>query len=231
MDYLALCLRTAQECGVPNSTLTTVSGQTGQLKRVCDWVNTAWEDIQTAHQDWNWMRTSTSWATVGGTYAYPLGSGAGTVNVSVATFGMWDRITFRNYVTASGVNSEIVMGYLDYDEWRDNYLISGTRDTRTRPMDFAIGPNKTIYLGPVVSAGYTVTADYFTAPVTLSADADTPALPTHFQMAIVYKAMMHYGAYYAASEVYQRGELEFTKLMRRMDADRLPEIGFAGALA
>lgn len=227
MDYLALCLRTAQECGVPNSTLTTVSGQTGQLKRVVDWVNTAWNDIQTAHQDWGWMRTSTSWVTVDAQYQYTTAQ----CGITAGTFGMWDRITFRNYVTASGNQSEIVMGYIDYDAWRDNYLISGTRAVRTRPMDFAIGPDKSIFLGPVPSAGYTMTADYFTAPLDMTADADTPALPTQFQMAIVYKAMMHYGAYYAASEVYQRGELEFTKLMRRMDADRLPEIGFAGALA
>lgn len=226
MDYLALCLRTAQECGVPNSTLTTVSGQTGQLKRVVDWVNTAWNDIQTAHQDWGWMRTSTSWATVDAQYQYTTTQ----CGITAGTFGMWDRITFRNYVTASGNQSEIVMGYIDYDAWRDNYLISGTRAVRTRPMDFAIGPDKSIFLGPVPSAGYTMTADYFTAPLDMTADADVPALPTQFHMAIVYRAMMSYGAFYAASEVYQRGELEFGKLMRRLDADRLPEIGYAGAL-
>jgi hypothetical protein len=49
-------------------------------------------------------------------------------------------------------------------------------------------------------------------------------------MAIVYRAMMFYGGYEAASEVYQRGEQEFVKLMRRMTADRLPEVSFAGTL-
>ena len=42
---------------------------------------------------------------------------------------------------------------------------------------------------------------------------------------------MSYGAYESAPEVYQRGDLEFGKLMRRMTADRIPETTWAGALA
>jgi len=64
----------------------------------------------------------------------------------------------------------------------------------------------------------------------MTADADIPALPAQFQMAIIYRAMMSYGAYEAAPEVYQRGELEFGKLMRRMTADRIPETIWGGAL-
>lgn len=231
MTFLELCVRATQECGVPNSTLITVSGQIGQLKRICDWASTAYTDIQTAHRDWGWMRTSASFITVDGASNYPLGTGAGTVGVAVANFGMWERKTVRNYPTASGLTGETYMTELDYDAWRDTYLFSGARDTRTRPLEFAIGPNKAINLGPVPAAGYTVTGDYFIAPVTLAVDTDTPALPAHFHMAIVYKAMMHYGAFYAATEVYQRGELEFGKLMRRMTADRLPEISLAGPMA
>jgi len=36
--------------------------------------------------------------------------------------------------------------------------------------------------------------------------------------------MMYYGAYEGAPEVYDRGEMEFDKNMRRLDALRLPEI-------
>jgi hypothetical protein len=50
-------------------------------------------------------------------------------------------------------------------------------------------------------------------------------------MAIVYRAMMSYGAYEAAAEVYQRGEAEFNRMIRRVLADRLPEISAGSALA
>jgi len=40
----------------------------------------------------------------------------------------------------------------------------------------------------------------------------------------VYRAMMYYAGFEAASEVYQRGELEFKRLMNRIDIDQLPTL-------
>lgn len=49
-------------------------------------------------------------------------------------------------------------------------------------------------------------------------------------MAIVWKALMLYASYEGAGDSYQRGELEFNKMMKRIDKDRLPEITVCGAL-
>jgi hypothetical protein len=231
MDYLALCKRLRLECGISGTGPSTVVSQTGEMERLTTWINAAWQDIQTAHKDWGWMRQSASFTTVAGQASYALGSGAGTVGVSVATFGMWARDTARNYYTSTGTNSELFMDYIPYESWRNIYQFGANRAAYSRPIQFTIAPDKSIGLGPVPIVGYTITLDYFTAPVDLAADADIPALPTEFHMAIVYKAMMMYGAYESAPEVYQRGELEFAKLMARLDADRLPEVTFAGALA
>ncbi len=95
----------------------------------------------------------------------------------------------------------------------------------------SIAPDKSICLGPIAADGYTILGDYFSVPSEMASDSDVPALPTQFHMAIVYRAMMSYGAFESAPEVYQRGEVEFMKLMRRMTADRSPETVFAGALA
>ena len=230
MNFLALCQRVRQECGISGSGPTTVVSQTGNLKRLVDWTNTAWMDIQTSHQNWDWMRSSASFTTVAAQSSYPLGTGTGTVGVSVATFGMWDRDTFRNYVTSVGTNSEVFMDFIHYDTWRDSYMYGAMRNTTTRPLQMSISPAKAIVLGPPPTAGYTITGDYFTAPLDMTLDADTPSLPAQYHMAIVYRAMMSYGGYESAPEVYQRGETEFSKLMRRMTADRLPETTWGGAL-
>ena len=226
MTRLQLCQRLARECGVPGEVPITTIAQTGESRRLVDWIDDAWNDIQCAHQDWGWMRTSASWVTVAGTYNYTTTD----CGITAGTFGMWQRRSFRNYPTATGNTAEVEMYDMDYDDWRGTYLFGGNRSVRTRPIEFAIGPNKAINLGPVPDVGYTITADYFTAPLDMAADADVPAIPVHFNMAIVYRAMMAYAGFDAASEVYQRGELEFGKLMRRMTADRIPEAGFSGAL-
>jgi len=226
MNYLSLVKRLARECGVANQP-TSVVGQTGEAQRLCDWVADAWTDIQTAHQDWEWMRTTAAFETIEGQAVYtPLECG-----IAEGTFGLWARDTFRNYDTAAGISSEIEMSYTHYPDWRASYDLGALKLARTRPIEVSITPAKDIALGPYPAAGYTITGDYYTAPVLLTANADIPSMPEQFHMAIVWKACMSYGVYEAANEVYQRGETEFAKLMMRMDKAQMTEITFCGALA
>ncbi len=223
MTFLEICQRAARECGVSGSGPTTVTGQTGELGRIVNWCATANQDIESAHPDWGFLRLPVSFVTVSGQAEYPLGTGAGTVGIAADSFGMWDREYFRNYVTTQGVISEFPMLYWPYEPWRDTYQYGANRFVATRPQIITIEPDQSLGLGPYPNALYTVTGFYFRAPLVLSVDADIPALPVQFHMMVVYKAMMFYGAYEAAPEVYNRGELEFGKLMARLDALRLPE--------
>lgn len=189
-----------------------------------EWFNSAWMDIQGYHQDWGWLRTSTSFVCVSGQASYtPTQAGA-------TNFGMWVRDSFRNYPTATGTPAEIRMNFMEYEYWRDLYQFGSNRTSTSQPAYFTITPAKSIGLGPVPTGDYTVTAEYFTMPTELSASTDTPSLPTQYHMAIVYRAMMMYGAYESAQEVYQRGEIEFKRLLRRMENDYMPEVTFGGPL-
>lgn len=228
MNFLQLCQRARIEFGATGTDLSpvTVVNQTGEMRRIVNWINAAWMDIQTAHQDWQWLRTSCNFPTVAGQALY-----APTTDIGLTDFGMWARDAFRCYDTAAGIKSEMFLGYLDYENWRDSYQYGAFRSVQTRPMVITVSPAKELGLGPVPAAGYTILGDYFKAPSEMVADADIPALPAQYHMAIVYRAMMFYGRFEAAGEVYQAGELEFTKMMRRMTADRMPEIRMGGTLA
>lgn len=232
MNFLQLTQRLWLEAGALGTSPgpSTVVAATGENARLVTWTNAAWVDIQNAHTDWSWMRSSASFTTVASTSTYTLGTGAGTVGVLAAAHGAWARNTGRIYLTATGTDDEQTLKYIPYDLWRDAYLIGSLRSTNTRPSVVSISPAKGLSLPPTL-AGYTVTMDYFTAPVELALDADTPLMPASFHLAIVWKALMMCGAYESATEVYDRGETEFGKLMKRMTADRLPEISHAGPLA
>ena len=225
MNRLQLVQRLWLEAGASGTSPgpSTTLNQPGESARLVTWIDAAWTDIQNAHSDWDWSRTSTSFATVASQSVYPLGTGAGTCEVAASAYGEWARNTARCYQTSVGTNSEIFLNYITYAAWRNRYQYGSTRANDVQPTEFAIAPDKSICLPPAL-AGYTCTLDYFTAPTAMTADADVPALPAQFHMAIVYRAMMSYGAYESASEVYDRGELEFGKLMRRLDEQRLPEV-------
>jgi len=311
VNFLQLCQRAVVECGVSgyaaNSPTTTV-GQTGQLARIINWVNSAWVDIQSIHQDWQWLRYSCAFPTVTGQALYT------TAQCNTTDFGMWARDTYRNYanpvvsmtiaspcvvtlashglsngdrvnfftsdslptgviqgqayyvltVTANtftfsqtlngtpvnssgtqsgvqtmtsgntttfiGMASEIFMDYEPYDEWRDTYQFGGFRYAYSRPINFSYSPDFSICLGPVPISGYTIIGDYYKVATELSADADTPNLPSQFHQAIVYRAMMFYGMSEAAPEVFQEGETEFKRMMARISMHELNQVQIAGAL-
>jgi len=237
MNFLQLVQRTARECAASGTidTLVDASGETLLFK---DWVATAWQELQTKNPDWTWMRASNllgsgvSFATVNGTYQYPLGAGAGTVGVAAAAFAMWDKDSFRCYTTANGIGDEDLLPWIDYDAWRNGYMVGAQRSVRTRPIVMSIGPGEAVVLGPPPTAAYTVTGDYFTAPSEMSVDTSEPTgLPLPFHMLIVYMAMLSYAGYESAPEVEARAQKKYGPLMRRLERLRAQPLSAAGALA
>ena len=237
MNRLQLAQSLIQEGGI-SGTITTTLAQTGELARVVSWVDAAWNDIQTKHDDWDWMRSSAllgagaSFATVAGTFTYPLGTGAGTCGVTLATFGKWVPSSFRCFTTTTGYTDEVFMGAIGFDAWRDGYMYGAQRSVQTRPTIVAIGPNKSVCVAPPPNAAYTIVGDYFTAPTAMAADLDTPTgLPAAYHMLIVYRALWKYGFYEAASEAIQRASAEDKRMMSELEGKYLPVLGWSGSLA
>jgi hypothetical protein len=243
MTYLELARRAAIECGVASSTaiqtaLPTVAGTTGSLGRICNWVNDALSDILMDCDQFDFLRSShlagggISFATVAGQSRYPLGTGAGTVGVTDTAFGRWDEATFRCQPTAVGFRGEAMLDVIPFDAWRDGYMYGAMQSVQTRPAVVAIGPDLSLCLGPPPNGDYTITGDYWLAPVSMVTDTDTPTgLPERFHMLICYRVLMKYGQYEAAQEVYARGKEEGDGMYAQLMALRAPRMGWGGALA
>jgi hypothetical protein len=238
MNFLQLSQSLAVEAGI-SGTLSTVVGASGEMARVTGWINQAWNEIQLAHEEWRFMRSSVlldagaSFTTEAGRAYYTLGVGAGKVGIADDSFGKWAPETFRNYTTAAGFTNEIPMEVIGFDAWREAYMLGANRNVQTRPVVVAIGPNMEVCLGPPPNALYTITADYYVAPTLMAADADVPALlPARYHMLIVYKALISkYGGYEAAPEVVQRGREQYAPLFNELEALYGPQLFAAGALA
>lgn len=237
MNFLQLVNRGIVECGVSGGPLTTTAGQSGSIQRVINWIGDSFTEIQTEHDDWNWMRSSNllglgaSFVTVAGQASYPLGTTAGTVGIAVDSFGKWDRDTFRCYTTLAGTNDEQFLDDVPYDVWRDAYMLGAMRGVQTRPVAMAVGPDQSVNVGPPSNGLYTITADYFTAPTVMTADIDVPTgLPLRFHMLIVYKTKIKYASYESAPEVFSSGTSEYNLMFAQLENARLPEMAFDGAL-
>lgn len=223
MTFLELCQRVRQEAGISGTGPSSVVSQSGENKRIVDWVNSAWEDIQLARPDWFWMRSDFSFQTVVDQYAYtPVQAGI------ASRFSNWDTDSISTYLTSTGVADESGLNYIDYASYRDQFL-TGVQ-TASRPIACSISPVLSLLIGYRPNAVYTVHGEYFKAPQTLSAGTDTPEMPSQFHMAIVYRALMLYARYEAAAEIYSDAELNYRRLIKRIELSQLPDISTAVAL-
>lgn len=228
MDYLQLVNRTRVECGVSGASapLTSVVGLTGEAARIANWVNSAWVDVQSAKEDWQWMRQPLQFNTVTQQQIYtPADAGVDS------TFANWKRDSFRASSVGQNYADEQLLNYMEYTTFRNLYQYGNMRTTYARPVVVSITPGKNLGFGSIPDQPYVITGEYYTRPVEFSAATDTPSIPTRFHMIIVYRAMMFYGGYESAPEVFQRGESEFKRLMSLLDIDQLPTITSGPPLA
>lgn len=215
--FIQLCQRLRQEVGASGSE-TTVAGATGEWKRIVDWVSRSWEEIQFQEPTWEWMRKTKSFATVAGQSTYTVTASP----LSLTDFAYWKPRSFRLY--KSTVSDEQLLNHIDYELFRDTYLIGAHTTTNSRPTVIAVNPEKSLVLALPPDGVYTVTGEYYTTPTILSADSDTPAMPARFHNAIVYLAMLHYGFYEEANDVLTRARIMYADYMDRLRFDQLPEM-------
>lgn len=237
MTYLELCRRMMLECAISGTMATTVN-QTGEFLRVTTWISQSYNELQTEWFNWDFLRSSqlesggVSFVTIAGQAVYPLGTGPGTVGVTANGFGSWVKRSFRDQTTASGVQDQVMLEWISFDAWRDAYSFGAQQTVETRPVAIAVSPENAICVGPWPTSAYTLTGDYFTAPLVLTANGDEPSnIPVQWQMLIVYQAMIYYGMYEGAPEVVARGEKYYRKLKRQLGNLRLPMITAGRTLA
>lgn len=207
MNFLQLAQRVKVESGLAGPGPSSVSTPTLSEQRIFAWVNWAARDITLQREDWRWRRGSATLAST-------------TAQVNTATdFGITDFASWKMgtrfykpsaYRIADGASTEHELQWLDYDQFRKNYII-GTPAT-ANVQCWSISPDEEFLLGPTPDAAHFVRADYVKDYTDMTADADTPAIPARFHMLIVWRALKEYAGYDAASEVLLRAESNYTAM-------------------
>jgi len=188
MNFLQLCQRVRQEAGISGSGPASTANQTGEMKRVVDWTKTAWVDVQNKHNDWLWMQSTFSIPTIAATDTYTEAH-AGLTDVRA-----WDRNSFRVQSTAT---DQTEMVWCEYRTFRDNFTLGA--HASGKPHFFTITPAQAIQVYPVPDAVYTITGLYNREPTEFAADTDVPDISSEYHMVIVYRALMKYARYSAAT--------------------------------
>ena len=224
MNFLQLVNRVRLDCDVARDDLSTLVGAIDEDRRIAGYVSQAWLEIQEKYYDWDFLRHQFAFQTIVGKAEYT------PAEMLITDFSDWRRDSFRIYTTSAGYGSEIYLQNLEYNSFRDYYLLNIRRTTQARPIAISITPTRTLILGLVPNDIYTVNGEYYSDPIVLSLDADTPIIPSRFHMAIVYKAMVSYGMFESAGEVVSRGEKQYNEMIKRIERYQAPYVGMGNSL-
>lgn len=205
--YLTLCQTVRRECRVPGSGPSSVSGQTGILKKIVEWVADADEEIQSLWADWDFLWAQWSETTIEGTAEYTKPSDLGT----------WDRESF--YLDYS-TDDHSKLTEMTYKDWRTR-LRQGTK-TNQQPAYFIIQPDQNIRLEAPPDDAYTLTADYWKTPTRLSDNSDTSVIPAQFERAIIELAKTKFAMDQGAQTILIAAQSAYLDWIGRLEAAQLP---------
>ena len=231
MNLLQIVNRARIECGVSAVALLSFASLAAADLRMFNWCCQAWEDLQLANTDWEFMKIPFTFPTIAAQQLYtPTQAGAPTAMD-------WKRDTFRNYSTVAGFGDEMILPFMDQETFRNVYQFGNMRVTTGRPVAFTIDPtSRGLLIGPVPLAGYTVVGEYFRGPTTLAVAADDPSapgndLPARWHMLLVWMAAQSYASYEAAPEIKQRADHEASRLFSQLETEQSTPVTWGPSLA
>lgn len=220
--FLELCTDLRSESGISGTGPTSVTGQTGEMLRVVNWVKKAYRDIQNLHPCWDFLKASFSFSTIASTANYTKTA------VGLTELGSWKTDdpddAFRCYLTATGIADQQSLQFLPWDQFEAGYTLGVLSTQEGRPQVFTVEPDQSITFWPIPDAVYTITGDYFKRAQVMSANTDEPLIPASFQDVIVWRALMFYGGFAGASEKYTHGQNEYLRLLAKLEQNQLPDI-------
>jgi hypothetical protein len=210
MNYLQLAQRVRLEAGLSGNGPASVTGQTGMDSKLCQWVNTAWEEIQLMRNDWRFNWTTAS---------IPVATGA--ASISPESFGVNVDVWVDRTISLTPVSGGDKL-YMTETDWPTFSRYHQTTE-QGRPTVFAFAPDKSIRFSKVPEQDYTLTGEYFQTPQLLASNTDVPRMPERYHMAIVYKALMMYAAHDDAAATMVDARIRFMEIMNRVESTELPQ--------
>ena len=225
MNFLQLVQEFRRQARISGTGPSSVVSQTGNMQLAVNWILQAYEDIQNLHTDWMFLENDFSFNTIASTQNYT------STSISLSEFGEWKTNSFRYYLASTGSSGEQWLPHLRYEKFRDWYLFGPARTQTGQPHRFTVVPDLSLSIFPLPDAIYTVVGRYYKKPQTMTANADIPIIPVKYHMIIVYRAMMHYGGWDVANEIFSRGQNEYMTLLNKLERTQLPKMQKAGPLA
>ena len=213
-DYLTLVQDLHAEVGAAGVAPTAVTGQTGEARRLVNWIKRADTKVQTKWINWKFLRAEFNTANVTTQSIATLSK--------PATLHTWDWTTFK--IIFPGETDKNPIEVVEYDKIKNDIL-----DTNEGPPQrVIIMPNNDLMFEPVPDGAYTIEADYYLKPVPLAANTDISLIPEEYHDSVILgRAMIYYANYENAPEIRTQGQELYGEGIAELENHQLPNQNYA----
>lgn len=227
MDFLALVKDVARQSGTlaGGTTINSVTSLTGRGEKIANWVQSAWDDIQSVRDCWKWQYREFVGALLVDTKRYTYAS------FNIASLSRWavdtdEHKPFTLYDPAIGKADEAPIYFMAYKAWRERY--DRGVHTAQRPICYSISPTNELVFGPTPDKAYALSGEYWKGPQALAANGDTPEMPAKFHKAIVWRAMMLLGEADENDPTILNAGREYKAIFAQLCSDQLDSLTLDG---
>lgn len=190
--------------------LTAVTGQTGMLARVVEWIAKADYKICSLHPDWDFMWAEGEQTLSEGGSPYTVTSG----------LHRYDR---KSFWIDSGTDDAAPLRCVDYREYQRT--VKHLNTDNDYPDYVVIAPDRDLIVYPdtdATNAGKKISFDYWKVATALAADGDYSVIPEPYQEIIIWRAKMYHAAMRHDNGAYEEAQAEFTRMLFELEAEYWP---------
>ena len=209
MTFLELCQALRREAGAAGTGPANVEGQSGEYKRIVEWIRNEWIRLQERHQRWNFAWAQGSIELEPDYRVYDLPSDVAQIDPETLYFN----------------GREIAL--IDWRDFRESFREPSGGGVRRVALD----PSGQLHLEDFPEATRDLSFEYWREPQVLETNNDTPRAPSVYHYAIVYAALRQYGLYENAPEVVQQADYSLSHVYQAMVNRELPGVEIQGPLA
>lgn len=208
MTFLEMCAKVTMKSGLTAAGPSTVTGQSGILAKIVEWVYTANREVQRT-SDWLFLRT--------------LLEVSLTPNVKKYLYTLATPLPIKAIRKAWVNGSEVPVKSWDWylNESAKEPSVNGSPKAVVRAPD-----SKGFFVFPTPDDNYTIKIDASIAIVNLVNNQDVSIIPEHYHEAVIHRALMFYAEYEEDQYRYQQATIDYDFVTSQMAATELPEIKF-----
>jgi hypothetical protein len=211
VTFLELVQTLHYESGATGTAPAAVTSQTGQARRLVNWIKQANLDVQNLWMNWKFLRSRDEGRT--------LTPGTNTLIVPTDFGdGFWDVETIR--IVAAGDTTEQHILVAQYEDVKGEIL----DESEGTPWRVTIMPDNSLRFEGTPDAADEFRGDYYRGPDEdeLASNTDESSIPSRYHRVILGRALQLYANYESAPEVKIQGDEIYDTYLARLENSQLP---------